>query len=83
MSLFQYTNPSFRELQLEDCNHPFDEDESMALSRSSLGNQCEVLSIQVINRQCIIILIKNMIKLHALDIQCKDDEYCEVFIINR
>ncbi|CAF5127807.1 unnamed protein product, partial [Rotaria sp. Silwood1] len=48
-------------------------EECFNLSRSPLTFQCEVLFIQVRNRQSIINLVKNMINLRALHIQCEDD----------
>jgi hypothetical protein len=42
------------------------EEECILLARSPLGVQCEALSIQVNNRESIIYLVKNMIKLRIL-----------------
>jgi len=68
-SLFKYTKTSVRELNLRYCHHYFNEKECIiASTRSSLGVQCEVLSIQVINPESIIYLVKNMIKLRMLRI---------------
>ena len=72
MSLFKYTNASVRELNLRDCNYCFNEEECITLSRSSLGIQCEVLSIRVNNRESIINLVKNMINLRALNVKYDD-----------
>ncbi|CAF0997310.1 unnamed protein product [Rotaria sordida] len=74
ISLFKYTNASIRQLNLKFYNHQFTEEECMTLSHSSLGVQCEILSIQVKNRQCIIILVKNMINLRALNIKFEHEE---------
>ncbi|CAF4956942.1 unnamed protein product, partial [Rotaria sp. Silwood1] len=74
ISLFKYINASIRQLNLKFYNHQFSEEECMTLSHSSLGVQCEVLSIQVKNRQCIIILVKNMINLRALNIKFEHQE---------
>jgi hypothetical protein len=70
MSLFKHTNASVRTLDLK--SHQFNEEECITLNRSSLGVQCQILSIKVKNRESIIILVKNMINLRALHVQCKD-----------
>ncbi|CAF1006823.1 unnamed protein product [Rotaria sordida] len=70
-SLFNYTSTSIPQLSLE--NYYFNEEECIALTHSSLIIQCQVLSIQVISRQSIIILVKNIKNLRRLDIQCEDD----------
>ncbi|CAF1434546.1 unnamed protein product [Rotaria sordida] len=75
ISLFKYNNASVRQLCLQKYNYRFNEKECDTLTHSSLGVQCEILSIKVKNRESIIILVKNMINLRALHIQCEDDEY--------
>jgi hypothetical protein len=77
-SLFKYTNASVHELDLRNINHYFNEEECITLSRSSLGIQCEVLSILVQNCESIISLIENMLKLRALNVRCKDEKYTEL-----
>jgi hypothetical protein len=77
-SLFKYTNASVRELDLRNINHYFNEEECITLSRSPLGVRCENLSILVHNRESIISLVENMIKLRALNVQCKDEKYIEL-----
>ncbi|CAF5111222.1 unnamed protein product [Rotaria sp. Silwood1] len=72
-SLNLWNIPSIHRLDLNVYNHQFNEEECFNLSRSPLTFQCEVLFIQVINRQSIINLVKNMINLRALHIQCEDD----------
>jgi hypothetical protein len=72
LSLFNYTNMSVRELKLFGCDYCFNEEECILLSRSPLGVQCEVLSIKVNNRETIIHLVKNMMKLRALLVYCDD-----------
>ncbi len=69
MSLFKYKSSSVRELYLQESNHQFNEEECMALTRSPMGVQCEQLSIQVKNRESIIILVQNMINLKALHVK--------------
>ncbi|CAF5057467.1 unnamed protein product, partial [Rotaria sp. Silwood1] len=77
MSLFKYTNTSVRQLNLTDYSRYFNEEECIKLSHSPLGIQCEVLSIMVIYRESIIYMIKNMINLRSLQIQCEDEKNCE------
>ncbi|CAF0832893.1 unnamed protein product [Adineta steineri] len=79
MSIFKSKYTSLRNLSLldytQDCIHCFNEDECVALTRSSLNVQCKVLSISVTNRENIIYLIENMCNLHLLIVKCKDDKY--------
>jgi len=63
---------SVRELNLFGRDYCFNEEECILFSRSPLGVQCEVLSIEVNNRETIIQLIKHMMKLRALNIRCDD-----------
>ncbi|CAF0863800.1 unnamed protein product [Rotaria sordida] len=77
MSLFKYTNTSVRQLNLTDYNRYFNEEECIKLSHSPLGMQCEVLSIMVTNRESIIYMIKNMMNLRSVQIQCEDEKNCE------
>jgi hypothetical protein len=77
-SLFKYTNASVRQLNLEQCHHQFNEEECMALTRSPLGIQCQVLSIQVKNRESIIILVQKMIHLQALHVECENERCHEL-----
>ncbi|CAF1012773.1 unnamed protein product [Rotaria sordida] len=72
ISLFKYINKSVRRFDLYDCNYCFNEKECTTLSRSSLGSQCEVLSIRVKNRESIVHLVKNMFNLRALIVECID-----------
>jgi hypothetical protein len=60
---------------LWNCNHYFNEEECLILTRSPLGVQCEVLLILVNNRESIINLVQNMHNLRALIVKCLDDEY--------
>jgi hypothetical protein len=55
--------------------HFFNHEQCITLSRSSLGKQCEILSIGVRNRRNIIFLINTMINLRALNVRCQDDQY--------
>ncbi|CAF1009975.1 unnamed protein product [Rotaria sp. Silwood1] len=76
-ALFKYRNVSIRELDLRNINHYFNEEDCFTLSRSPLGIQCEKLSILIYNRQSIITLVENMLKLRALNVRCKDEKYIE------
>ncbi|CAF3310963.1 unnamed protein product [Rotaria sp. Silwood2] len=72
ISLFKYINTSVRRFDLYDCNYCFNEEECTTLSRSLLGTQCEVLSIRVKNRESIVHLVKNMLNLRTLIVECID-----------
>jgi hypothetical protein len=43
------------------------------LSRSPLGRQCEILTIGVPNKECIVYLINEMINLRVLTVRCYDN----------
>lgn len=75
ISIFKYRSTSVRELDLRNINHYFDEDDCIKLSHSSLGVQCEVLSILVDNYQSIITLVQNMRKLRSLKVRCQNEQY--------
>jgi hypothetical protein len=81
MSLFKHIHASVRALDLRDCNHYFNEEEYIALTNSSLGVRCQVLSIRVNNSESIINLVKTMFNLRALVIKCADDEYCKQSVL--
>ncbi|CAF2971296.1 unnamed protein product [Rotaria sp. Silwood2] len=72
LSLFNYRNTSVCELSLFGCDYRFNEEECILFSRSPLGVQCEVLCIEVNNRETIIHLVKHMIKLRALHVHYDD-----------
>ncbi|CAF2627339.1 unnamed protein product [Rotaria sp. Silwood2] len=82
-SLFKYRNVSIRELDLRNINHYFNEEECITLSHSPLGVQCEKLSILIHNRQSIISLVENMLKIRALNVRCKDEKYIEQSTSNK
>ncbi|CAF0813627.1 unnamed protein product [Adineta steineri] len=85
MSIFKSKYTSLHNLCLldstQDCIHCFDEDECVALTRSSLSIQCKILSISVTNRENIIYLIENMCNLHLLIVECKDDECFKAMLV--
>ncbi len=60
---------------MQNCNHQFHEEEYITLSHIPLDVQCKVLLIQVKTRENIIILVKNMINLQTLHVQCQDEKY--------
>jgi hypothetical protein len=61
-------------LTYDQCSF-FNYEQCIALTRSSLGKQCEVLSIGVQHRRNILFLINTMINLRALNVRCQDDQY--------
>ena len=77
MSLLNYRNASVRKLYLNNYNHIFHEEECLLLSRSPICIQCEVISLRVTNRDCIIYLVKKMTSLRSLIVQSVDDHYIE------
>ncbi|CAF3319427.1 unnamed protein product [Rotaria sp. Silwood2] len=80
LPLFYNNSLSIRRLNFKE-NNSFDQcfffnnDQCIALSRSSFVKQCEVLSIGVRHRRSILFLINRMIKLRALNVQCQDDQH--------
>ncbi|CAF3290060.1 unnamed protein product [Rotaria socialis] len=83
MSLFKRANASIRKLDLENYAHYFNENECLLLARSSLGIQCEVLSIRVNNHENIITLVKSMINLRILYIYQSDEMYSNATFLTR
>ncbi|CAF2675692.1 unnamed protein product, partial [Rotaria sp. Silwood2] len=75
ISLFQYTSKSVHVLDLQNCNYSFNEEECMKLCHSPLGIQCEILSINVKNRESINIFVKYMTNLRALHIKYEDKTF--------
>ncbi|CAF0890618.1 unnamed protein product [Adineta steineri] len=73
MSLFNCTFPSsIHYLNLQYCEHYFNEEDCTILTHSSLTSQCKFLDILVKNRQSIMILVSNMINLCALSARFTD-----------
>jgi hypothetical protein len=77
VKLFQLTSKSIRRLdfigkQLNWWNQ-FTKEECIALSDSKLGCQCEILSIKIKDRSCIIDLMQRMSNLRLLNFRCKYD----------
>lgn len=75
MKLFNSTIKSLSYLNLYSFPTFSNEEECLALSQSSLGAQCELLTIKIKNYQDILSLVNNMINLRALDVHCQYDAY--------
>lgn len=69
------TTSTVRQLNLKNCDEFLDRELCRALARSLFGVQCEVLYISVKSRRSLGDLLKHMIHLRALNIQCKDDPW--------
>jgi hypothetical protein len=77
--LINLTSESIRRLDFKEILSSnqyffFNHEQCIALTRSSLGKQCEMLSIGVKDRKSIRFLINTMINLRALNIRCQDEE---------
>ncbi|CAF1563559.1 unnamed protein product [Adineta ricciae] len=53
----------------------FDRDECVLFCRSSLGQQCEVLKIEVEDRRCVVDLLEEMSNIRLLSVRCRDDRW--------
>lgn len=73
--LFKIKSSSINHLKLLSYEQWFDTEQCLKLSRSPIGIQCEVLSIGIQSRTCILDLVNNMNKLRALTIECQDDQW--------
>ena len=76
--MFQLTSASIRRLGLYFESLPyiennFTENECQIIANSSLGQQCEVLSIVLRNRFDLVDLLKAMTRLRSITVQLKDD----------
>ncbi|CAF1351080.1 unnamed protein product [Adineta ricciae] len=77
-ALFHYRHRSIRELNFKAYNYYFNDNECVQLCHSSLGIQCTTLHIKVMNRESIVYLVKNMVSLLSLHVQCEDEKhYCQ------
>ncbi|CAF0829008.1 unnamed protein product [Adineta steineri] len=76
--LFQLTSKTIRRVELGGmfswCNE-FTKDECIAFANSDLGHQCEVLSIEIENRNSVINLIEGMSNLRLLNFRSRDDRW--------
>jgi hypothetical protein len=70
----KFTSQSIRRLDLQKIDQFFDDQQCLLLNQSSLGIQCEILSIMVQNRTNIINLINTMINLRVLNVYSQDDQ---------
>jgi len=77
MPPFEYSKKSVRRLNLQDVDRVYNSQQCATLSRSSLGMQCEVLSITVENRTTIIDLLNTMPNLRALNVLSRDDPWTD------
>ncbi|CAF0993855.1 unnamed protein product [Adineta steineri] len=73
LSFFKCTNSSIPILDFIELNYSLDEIECLLFSRSSLANRCETCFINVQNRHCIVILMKNMPNLQTLNVRCEEE----------
>lgn len=76
--LFQLTSKSIRRLELGGMlsnSDTFDKDECAAFTGTPLGQICEVLSIEVQDRKCIVDLVQRMDNLRLLNVRCDDDRW--------
>jgi hypothetical protein len=78
--LSNLTSTSIRRLDLKQSSSSdpysfFNHEQCIALTRSSLGKQCEVLLIDLRHRRSILFLIATMINLRALIVRCQDDQF--------
>jgi hypothetical protein len=67
---FEIKNSSIRQLDLRSPNLVYDYLHCIELSRSSIGQQCQVLLINVEQRTNIMYLINHMNNLRALIVEC-------------
>ncbi|CAF1273505.1 unnamed protein product [Adineta ricciae] len=72
--LYRLANSSIRQLDLH-CLRYFNEEQCKKLASSTLGIQCERLSISVCTRTDILLLVNQMKKLQMLNAHCKDDDW--------
>ncbi|CAF0991492.1 unnamed protein product [Adineta ricciae] len=79
ISLFKCKSPSIRHICLRyyvrKCNYFFTKDDCRVLCHSSLGNQCEKLTMCVRNRDDVIYLAENLRSIFFLEIECGDDKH--------
>jgi hypothetical protein len=75
LSSIPITNKSIHRLDLMANDGHFYDFECLVLIQSLLGDQCEVLLINLENRYIVLDLIEKMSKLRALTFQCQDDQW--------
>ncbi|CAF5146539.1 unnamed protein product [Rotaria sp. Silwood1] len=77
MPPFNYSSNSVRRLDLQNIDRPYNHRQCIILSRSSLGKQCEVLSITVKYRKSILYLLRKMTNLRALNFVSQEDPWTD------
>ncbi|CAF4027271.1 unnamed protein product [Rotaria sp. Silwood1] len=77
MPPFNYSSNSVRLLHLQDIDRPYNHRQCVILSRSSLGKQCEILSITVKYRRSILYLLRKMTNLRALNFISQEDPWAD------
>ncbi|CAF4033850.1 unnamed protein product [Rotaria sp. Silwood2] len=76
LSLFdEFTSKSIRQLDLHSPHACWNEQYCTTFSHTSLGLQCEVLTIAVENRTAILCLVNSMKNLRALTVFSRDDPW--------
>ena len=80
VAIAQITSSSIRRLDLHAYTwhrgwHSFNNQQCIALCKSPLGFQCEVLRIRVANSMNVLELVRSMLYLRALNVQILDDQY--------
>jgi hypothetical protein len=66
---------NLRKIRQNNTSIAYDMEKCIALTRSPLGKQCEILTIEVKDNCGIIYLIKNMINLRILKVYCPDYQH--------
>ncbi|CAF1010546.1 unnamed protein product [Rotaria sp. Silwood1] len=74
MIIFNKNSASISQLNVLLSDVLYDNEQCIALCDVSLAAQCQVLSIRVTNRTCILDLINGMNNLRVLNVQCHDDQ---------
>jgi hypothetical protein len=75
LPLLECMSASVFKLDLNGCTDYFNYTNCDTLCLSSLGKQCEILSIKVEDRMNIIQLVKEMSYLRSLNVECPPDKY--------
>ena len=73
MPPFDYSNSSVCRLDVQKIDQCYNPEQCLALVRSPLGFQCQVLCIAVENRTSILDLIEMMKRIRMLNVLCRDD----------
>jgi hypothetical protein len=73
LPLLECISKSIIKLDLQTFDEYFDDSNCPPLFLSTLGKQCQILSIRVYNRMSILQLVKEMPQLHTLNIELPPD----------